>query len=98
MTMSEIRDRYPNPSAVGTQCGPDHYCVGGAVCRVALPSRQWAFPAAPHVADALRQLNPRLPERLAHGFATAIGVANDTGYFALAWEFVALALNLGKKA
>ena len=96
ITVDLIKQIYPGP-IVAPIHGDDlsnGYCVGGAVCMMANIDNP--FPGVERLADALCNLNNRLPWSIARLHADCIITSNDLGAFDTAWKTVEKMLTYGQ--
>lgn len=105
LTLSMIRERYPNPIATrevkGFTAAPDEYCVGGACLRTAteleITGEYYNFPSIYFLTEGLIKINPFLSKVQAHIYASSITHANDSGDFDSAWSHLSKALAYGNE-
>ena len=101
VTVSEIREKYPNPKNMDrTVPGECNYCIGGGLSlylyyndkpyQAYIPSY---FPTESKLALDLKFVNPLLDDEIAEYYAEQITKYNDRGEFEDAWAWMELAFN-----
>jgi hypothetical protein len=99
--MENIRKSWPKPVRMNDAARDrnfhfPNYCVGGAICRyIGMPTYD-NFPKILEIAEALKYINPRLPDKDAYNLANSIVMFNDQGDFEGAWEVVKKAFEFDK--
>jgi len=94
--VSILREQYPDPlESESDYIEESSVCVGGALCCYLNKDNILPFPDEEELSSFLREVNNRLPSRVAMSYANDIILNNDASMFSTSWRILDEAVRYG---